>query len=338
MNPDKPNTNPNALTEADAKEAQAIIEKIGKAYRKKVVGQDELRLCMTVALIAGGHVLLESVPGLAKTLAAKTIAEAANGSFSRIQCTPDLLPSDIIGTQIFNYSSSDFETKIGPVHANFVLLDEINRSSAKTQSAMLEAMQEHQVSVGGVMYKMPEPFVVLATQNPIEQEGTYELPEAQLDRFLLKEIVNYPSRDEEMQILNYTLSGQTTAELSADDKVSIEEVKKLQKLAKKVAVDDSIKNYIVSIITASRNPRELIDASLARYVEYGVSPRGAIALMKVAQALALIDGRAYATPDDVKRLRYAALRHRIILNFEAAADEVHSEAIIDAIFNKIQTP
>ena len=338
MNPEKPTTNPNALTEADAKEAQEIIEKIGKAYRKKVVGQDELRLCMTVALIAGGHVLLESVPGLAKTLAAKTIAEATNGSFSRIQCTPDLLPSDIIGTQIFNYNNGEFETKIGPVHANFVLLDEINRSSAKTQSAMLEAMQEHQVSVGGVMYKMPEPFVVLATQNPIEQEGTYELPEAQLDRFLLKEIVNYPSRDEEMQILNYTLSGQTTAELSDADKVSIEEVKKLQKLAKKVAVDDSIKNYIVSIITASRNPRELIDASLARYVEYGVSPRGAIALMKVAQALALIDGRAYATPDDVKRLRYAALRHRIILNFEAAADEVHSEAIIDAIFNKIQTP
>jgi MoxR-like ATPase len=338
MNPDKPNNNPNMLTEADAKEAQAIIEKIGKAYRKKVVGQDELRLCMTVALIAGGHVLLESVPGLAKTLAAKTIAEASNGSFSRIQCTPDLLPSDIIGTQIFNYNTSDFETKIGPVHANFVLLDEINRSSAKTQSAMLEAMQEHQVSVGGVMYKMPEPFVVLATQNPIEQEGTYELPEAQLDRFLLKEIVNYPSRDEELQILNYTLSGQTTAELSDADKVTIDEVKKLQKLAKKVAVDDSIKNYIVSIITASRNPRELIDASLARYVEYGVSPRGAIALMKVAQALALIDGRAYTTPDDVKRLRYAALRHRIILNFEAAADEVHSEAIIDAIFNKIQTP
>ena len=339
MNPtDKPITNPNALSETEAKEAQEIIEKISKAYGKKVVGQDELRLCMTVALIAGGHVLLESVPGLAKTLAAKTIAEASNGSFSRIQCTPDLLPSDIIGTQIFNYNSGDFETKIGPVHANFVLLDEINRSSAKTQSAMLEAMQEHQVSVGGVMYKMPEPFVVLATQNPIEQEGTYELPEAQLDRFLLKEIVNYPSRDEEMQILNFTLSGQTTSALSDADKVSIEDVKKLQKLAKKVAVDDSIKNYIVSIITASRNPRELIDASLARYVEYGVSPRGAIALMQVAQALALIDGRAYATPDDVKRLRYAALRHRIILNFEAAADEVHSEAIIDAIFNKIQTP
>lgn len=337
MNPN-PDTNHNKLSESEAAEARSIIDRISKAYAKKVVGQDELRLSMIVALIAGGHVLLESVPGLAKTLAAKTLAEAANGSFSRIQCTPDLLPSDIIGTQIYNYNSGDFDTKIGPVHANFVLLDEINRSSAKTQSAMLEAMQEHQVTVGGVLYKMPEPFVVLATQNPIEQEGTYELPEAQLDRFLLKEIVNYPARDEEMQILNYTLSGQTTSPLADSEKVTIDDVKKLQTLCKKVAVDDSIKNYIVSITTASRNPRELIDASLARYVEYGISPRGAIALMQVAQALALIDGRAYATPDDVKRLRYAALRHRIILNFEAAADEVHPEAIIDAIFNKLQTP
>lgn len=337
MNPN-PDTNHNKLSESEAAEARSIIDRISKAYAKKVVGQDELRLSMIVALIAGGHVLLESVPGLAKTLAAKTLAEASNGSFSRIQCTPDLLPSDIIGTQIYNYNSGDFDTKIGPVHANFVLLDEINRSSAKTQSAMLEAMQEHQVTVGGVLYKMPEPFVVLATQNPIEQEGTYELPEAQLDRFLLKEIVNYPARDEELQILNYTLSGQTTSPLADSEKVTIDDIKKLQTLCKKVAVDDSIKNYIVSITTASRNPRELIDASLARYVEYGISPRGAIALMQVAQALALIDGRAYATPDDVKRLRYAALRHRIILNFEAAADEVHPEAIIDAIFNKLQTP
>ena len=337
MNPGQ-TTKSNKLTESEAQDARAIIEKIGKAYTKKVVGQDELRLSMVVALIAGGHILLESVPGLAKTLAAKTIAEASNGSFSRVQCTPDLLPSDIIGTQIYNYNTGDFDTKVGPVHANFVLLDEINRSSAKTQSAMLEAMQEHQVTVGGMLYKMPEPFVVLATQNPIEQEGTYELPEAQLDRFLLKEIVDYPSRDEEMQILNYTLSGQTSAPLSESEKVSIDDIKKVQKCAKMVAVDDSIKNYIVSITTASRNPRELIDASLARYVEYGISPRGAIALMQVAQAIALIDGRTYVVPDDIKRLRYAALRHRIILNFEAAADEVHPEAIIDAIFNKIQTP
>ena len=249
-----------------------------------------------------------------------------------------MLPSDIIGTQIYNYNSGDFDTKIGPVHANFVLLDEINRSSAKTQSAMLEAMQERQVSVGGVMYKMPEPFVVLATQNPIEQEGTYELPEAQLDRFLLKEVVDYPSRDEEMQILNYTIAGQTTAELGAADKVSIEDIKKVQAYAKQVAVDDSIKNYIVNIVTATRNPRAIIDANLARYVEYGVSPRGGIALLQIAQALALINGRSYVTPDDVKQLRHAALRHRIILNFEAAADDVHPEAIIDAIFAKIQTP
>ena len=328
----------NTLSEAELNEAKGIISKLSAAYGKKVVGQEELKLAMEVALIAGGHVLLESVPGLAKTLAAKTIAEAANGSFSRIQCTPDLLPSDIIGTQIYNYNSGDFDTKIGPVHANFVLLDEINRSSAKTQSAMLEAMQERQVSVGGVMYKMPEPFVVLATQNPIEQEGTYELPEAQLDRFLLKEIVDYPSRDEEMQILNYTIAGQTTAELGAADKVSIEDVKKLQRLAKQIAVDEAIKNYIVNIVTATRNPRAIIDANLARYVEYGVSPRGGIALLQVAQALALINGRGYVTPDDVKQLRHAALRHRIILNFEAAADDVHPEAIIDAIFAKIQTP
>ena len=328
----------NNLGSQELAEVSEIIAKLSTAYNKKVVGQEELRLAMLVAIIAGGHVLLESVPGLAKTLAAKTVAEASNGTFSRIQCTPDLLPSDIIGTQIYNYNSGSFDTKIGPVHANFVLLDEINRSSAKTQSAMLEAMQERQVSVGGVMYKMPEPFVVLATQNPIEQEGTYELPEAQLDRFLLKEVVDYPSRDEEMQILNYTIAGQTTSALSEADKVSIEDIKRLQAYAKKVAVDDSIKNYIVNIVTATRNPRAVIDANLARYVEYGVSPRGGIALLQIAQALALINGRAYVTPDDVKQLRHAALRHRIILNFEAAADDVHSEAIIDAIFSKIQTP
>ena len=314
------------------------IQKLIDAYKTKIVGQEELRLAMIVALIANGHVLLESLPGLAKTLAAKTLAEATNGSFSRVQCTPDLLPSDIIGTQIYNYNNSSFETKIGPVHANFVLLDEINRSSAKTQSAMLEAMQERQVSVGGVMYKMPDPFIVLATENPIEQEGTYELPEAQLDRFLLKVVVPYPKRDEELAILNYTLGGQTTTPLSSDKKVSLEEIKRLQQLAERVKVDDSIKDYIVNIVAATRNPKSVIDPALAKYVDYGVSPRGAIAMMRVAQALALIHGRDYVTPDDVKELRYAVLRHRIILNFEAAADDIHEEAIIDAIFSKITTP
>ncbi|MBP5647702.1 MoxR family ATPase [Candidatus Saccharibacteria bacterium] len=314
------------------------INKLMNAYQTKVVGQEELRLALVVALIAEGHVLLESLPGLAKTLAAKTLAEATNGSFSRIQCTPDLLPSDIIGTQIYNYSKGTFDTKIGPVSANFVLHDEINRSSAKTQSAMLEAMQERQVSVGGVMFHMPDPFIVFATQNPIEQEGTYELPEAQLDRFLLKVLVPYPKRDEELKILDYTLSGQTTEPLPDSAKVSLEEIKQLQNAAKSVKVDDSIKNYITNIVAATRDAKTVIGPELAKYVDYGVSPRGAIALLRVAQVLALLHNRNYVTPDDVKELRYPVLRHRIMLNFEAAADEVHSEAIIDAIFSKIIAP
>ncbi len=314
------------------------INKIVNAYQTKVVGQEELRLALIVALIAEGHVLLESLPGLAKTLAAKTLAEATNGSFSRIQCTPDLLPSDIIGTQIYNYSKGTFDTKIGPVSANFVLLDEINRSSAKTQSAMLEAMQERQVSVGGVMFHMPDPFIVFATQNPIEQEGTYELPEAQLDRFLLKVIVPYPKRDEELKILDYTISGQTTEPLPDSARVSLEEIKQLQRIAKSIKVDDSIKNYITNLVAATREPRNIIGPELAKYVDYGVSPRGGIALLRVAQVLALLNGRNYVTPDDIKRLRYPVLRHRIMLNFEAAADEIHPEAIIDAIFSKVVAP
>ena len=332
-----PTANPQ-LVESDLIDAKTSIDKINNAFRKKVVGQEELRLSLLVSLIAGGHILLESVPGLAKTLAAKTIAEATSGSFSRVQCTPDLLPSDIIGTQIYNAQNASFETQIGPVHANFVLLDEINRSSAKTQSAMLEAMQERQVSIGGIKYEMPDPYFVLATQNPIEQEGTYELPEAQLDRFLLKEVITYPSRDEELQVLNYTIAGATTAPLADSEKVGIDAVKKMQEYCKRVAVDDSIKNYIINIVQATRNPKEVIDLNLAHYVEYGVSPRGSLSLMRVAQALALINNRAYVTPDDVKQLRHAALRHRIILNYEAEADGVHSEAIIDAIFSKIKTP
>lgn len=328
----------NHLSEDELTDAQKVIEKISAAYRKKIVGQEELRLSMLVALIANGHVLLESVPGLAKTLAAKTLAEVTNGTFSRIQCTPDLLPSDVIGTQIYNYNAGNFETKVGPVHANFILLDEVNRSSAKTQSAMLEAMQERQVSIGGVIYKMPDPFVVLATQNPIEQEGTYELPEAQLDRFLLKEVIGYPNRGEEQQILDYALDRASETPLSEDEKVAMGDISKLQAYAARVRVDVAIKDYILNIVTATRSPHGIIDQSLAHYIEYGVSPRGAIALMRIGQALALISRRAYVTPDDIKQLRHAALRHRIIMNFEATADGIHPEAIIDAIYGKIKTP
>jgi MoxR-like ATPase len=318
--------------------ARAIVDVVGLSFRAKVVGQENLFLSLLVALFANGHVLLESVPGLAKTTAAQTLADAVKATFHRIQCTPDVLPSDIIGTQIYNYSKGTFETQLGPVHANFVLLDEINRSSAKTQSAMLEAMQERQTTIAGVKHKLPHPFVVLATQNPIEQEGTYELPEAQMDRFMLKEIVNYPSPQEEIEMLNRIESGVFDAPIDETKTVNLEEVVFVQNLVKKVYVDPAVKQYIVNLVAVTRNPASMISPDLARYVEYGASPRGSITLLNVARVLAVLNGRDYVTPDDVKLLRYSVLRHRIILNFEALADKVHQEAIIDAIFAAVLTP
>jgi MoxR-like ATPase len=326
------------ISESEMVRANGIISNVASLFQSKVVGQRNLFLSLSVGLLANGHVLLESVPGLAKTTAAQTLADAIKASFHRIQCTPDLLPSDIIGTQIYNYSKGTFETQLGPVHANIVLLDEINRSSAKTQSAMLEAMQERQTTIGGVVHKLPHPFVVLATQNPIEQEGTYELPEAQLDRFLLKEIVAYPTPQEEIEVLNRLENGVFEQPIDQTKTLSIEEIVYVQDLVKKVYVDPSIKQYIVTLIAATRNPSTIISPDLARYVEYGASPRGSITLMKIARVLALLNGRDYVTPDDVKALRYSALRHRIILNFEAVADNVHQEAIIDAIFATVLVP
>jgi MoxR-like ATPase len=326
------------ISESEMVRANGIISNVASLFQSKVVGQRNLFLSLSVGLLANGHVLLESVPGLAKTTAAQTLADAIKASFHRIQCTPDLLPSDIIGTQIYNYSKGTFETQLGPVHANIVLLDEINRSSAKTQSAMLEAMQERQTTIGGVVHKLPHPFVVLATQNPIEQEGTYELPEAQLDRFLLKEIVAYPTPQEEIEVLNRLENGVFEQPIDQTKTLSIEEIVYVQDLVKKVYVDPSIKQYIVTLIAATRNPSTIISPDLARYVEYGASPRGSITLMKIARVLALLNGRDYVTPDDVKALRYSALRHRIILNFEAVADNVHQEAIIDAIFAAVLVP
>jgi len=326
------------ISDADLERATSLIGDISKLFRTKVVGQESLLLNLMVALFANGHVLLESVPGLAKTTGAQTLADAVKATFHRIQCTPDLLPSDIIGTQIYNYSKGTFETQLGPVHANFVLLDEINRSSAKTQSAMLEAMQERQTTIGGKMYKLPQPFVVLATQNPIEQEGTYELPEAQLDRFLLKEILAYPTPDEEVEILNRIEAGVFDTKIEESQAIDVKEILYLQQQVKKVYVDAEVKKYIVNLITATRYPGRVIDPELARYVEYGASPRGSITLQQVARALALMNGRDYVTPDDVKMMRYSALRHRIILNFEAIADNVHQEAVIDAIFAAVLAP
>ena len=323
------------ITSEEMEKSRRIIQNINNYYYSKMVGQFQLGTSLLVTLMCNGHILVESVPGLAKTTAAKIMTEAVNGSFSRIQCTPDLLPSDIIGSQIFNYSTNSFETKIGPVMANFLLLDEINRSSAKTQSAMLEVMQERQVTIGGECFEMPEIFTVIATQNPIEQEGTYLLAEAQLDRFLIKEKLFYPNKNEEFEILNRIEKDVFATRQSV---ASIEDVAFLQALTRRVYLDDSIKQYIIQIIDATRNPAAYIGPQLAQYITLGASTRGAIALMEAAKALALINGRDFVIPEDVKNVIYSVLRHRISLNYAAIADNVTSENIINNILGVIPTP
>lgn len=323
------------ITQEELNHSNEIIKVINEYYSKRIVGQKNLEKMLLVALMANGHILLESVPGLAKTTAAKVLTEAVNGKFSRIQCTPDLLPSDIIGTQIFNYSNNSFETKIGPINANFVLLDEINRSSAKTQSATLEAMQERQITIDGKIYKLPSNFIVIATQNPIEQEGTYLLAEAQLDRFMLKEKLEYPTASEEVEIMNRI---ENKIFNNGNAILRLEDLSFLQQLTDRVYIDDSIKSYISQIILATRFPQNYIDKKLAEYVELGASTRGSIAFMQCAKALALINGRANVIPEDIKDLRYGVLRHRISLNFSAIADNVSVEQIIDSIFGAVPTP
>lgn len=323
------------VTPEELEKAREIIKRITNYYYGKMVGQERLGMSLLATIFCNGHILLESVPGLAKTTAAKTMTEAVNGSFSRIQCTPDLLPSDIIGTQILNYKTNAFETKLGPVCANFVLLDEINRSSAKTQSAMLEVMQEHQVTVGGELYNMPEVFTVIATQNPIEQEGTYLLAEAQLDRFLLKERLTYPTQEQELEILNRMEKDVFKTQQAV---ASIEDVIYLQEITKRIYIDDAVKKYIISIVNATRYPQKYIKPDLAEYITMGASTRGAIALMDVAKAVAVMRGKDYVTPEDVKVLIHSVLRHRISLNYAAVADGVTEEQIIDAIVGAIQTP
>lgn len=323
------------ITTDELQKATTIVNNILDYYNSKVVGQPFLGATILAAMMSNGHILMESVPGLAKTTAAKVMTDAVSGSFSRIQCTPDLIPSDIIGTQIYNAQTNRFENKLGPVFANFVLLDEINRSSAKTQSAMLEAMQEHSVTIGGQTYPMPEVFVVIATQNPVEQEGTYVLSEAQLDRFLFKVKLDYPNPASEVEILNRIENGVLAESKAVSD---MEEMTFLQKLKKRVYVDDAIKKYIVDIVQASRNTDTLLPKDLAQYVSMGASTRAAITFMEAAKAVAVMNGRSYCTPDDIKTLRYAVLGHRISLNFAAAADGVSEETIVDAIIGAVPTP
>ncbi|OMH36866.1 AAA family ATPase [Tersicoccus sp. Bi-70] len=318
--------------------ADRSLTAVATAYDAKVVGQQRLRETLLVALLTGGHVLLESVPGLAKTTAATTLAASVNGSFRRIQCTPDLLPSDIVGTQIYDAAQSAFVTQLGPVHANVVLLDEINRSSAKTQSAMLEAMQERQTTIGGTEYPLPEPFLVLATQNPIEQEGTYQLPEAQMDRFMLKDVLDYPTPVEEAEMLRRIDAGVYAPGRVDAPVLELHDVQALQATARQVYLDRTIGEYIVGLVYVTRNAARYIDPQLARYIEFGASPRASIAFSQAARAVALLDRRDHVLPEDVKSLAHRVLRHRLILGFEAVAQGVPVETIVDAVVAAVRTP
>ena len=325
------------MTQEEFDYAEKVIGDISAYYDSKVVGQQSLKFALVAAVMADGHILIESVPGLAKTTAAKAISDSVDGKFSRIQCTPDLLPSDIIGTQVFDQKSGEFETILGPVFANFVLLDEINRSSAKTQSAMLEAMQERQVTIGGTTYPMPDDvFIVFATQNPIEQEGTYLLSEAQTDRFMLKETISYPSPEEEVEVLNRIESGAIVRKVPAV--LTIEDVDKLQDITEKVYVDEAVKKYIAELVAATRNADKILGKELSRYVRMGASPRASIAFLRVSKAVALMQKRTYVIPEDVKAIRHQVLRHRIQLSYAAIADGITVESIIDKLVASVTTP
>jgi MoxR-like ATPase len=323
---------------ADVENASRVIGAIAQSFSRKVVGQIGLQQTLLIGLLTGGHILLESVPGLAKTTAAKTLAQSVRAHFQRIQCTPDLLPSDIIGTQLYDGSKGEFHTVLGPVHANIVLLDEVNRASAKTQSAMLEAMEERQSTIAGQLYKLPEPFLVLATQNPVDQEGTYPLPEAQMDRFMLKEILQYPSPEEEDEILARLESGVLSDSNVTAPVASLDDIRRIQGVVNNIYIDRSLTQYITRIIYVTRNPQQFLPPNLAGLIEYGASPRGTIAFCKAARAHALLSRRPHVTPEDVRAVANRVLRHRISLGFEATAQKVTPEMVVDAILGSVRVP
>ncbi len=311
-----------------------VVERLLGEVRKVIVGQKYLLERMAIGLLNRGHLLLEGVPGLAKTLAVRTMASAVRGSFQRIQFTPDLLPADLTGTLVYNQREGTFVSRKGPLFANFVLADEVNRAPAKVQSALLEAMQERQVTLGDTTYPLPDPFIVLATQNPIEQEGTYPLPEAQVDRFMLKLRVDYPSPEEEREILD-RMSGTVTPQASAS--VSLEDLARARETMHLIYVDDRIKDYCVRLVQATRRPREF-HLDLEGLVQYGASPRATIYLVTAARAHAFLRGRGFVTPEDVKAIGHDVLRHRLILSFEAEAESVTPDAVVQRIFDAVEVP
>lgn len=314
----------------------AFVTRIQENCRKVIVGQHHMLNRLMLGLLANGHILLEGLPGLAKTLAIKTLSSSVNAAFHRIQFTPDLLPADILGTMIYNPATTDFTVRKGPIFANFILADEINRAPAKVQSALLEAMQERQVTIGKETFLLQEPFLVLATQNPIEQEGTYPLPEAQVDRFMLKVTIDYPTKEEEQQIIRMHLNGLTTAEVAPV--VEPAEILKARETVRKVYMDERIENYILDIIFATRDPRKYGLESLVPLIGYGGSPRASIYLALASKALAFINRRGYVIPEDVRNLAFDVLRHRIGLSYEAEAENIDQVNIIQTIIDTIEVP
>ncbi|MCB0350181.1 MAG: MoxR family ATPase [Bdellovibrionales bacterium] len=323
-----------ALNEAIKKESQ-FVEKTLKEVSKVVVGQREMLEAILMGLLTGGHVLLEGVPGLAKTLTISSIARAISLGFQRVQFTPDLLPTDLIGTMIYDIKTGEFRVKKGPIFTNIVLADEINRAPAKVQSALLEAMAEKQVTIGDTTHKLEVPFLVLATQNPLEQEGTYPLPEAQLDRFMFKVMVNYPTKTDEMEILNRMA---TDHQPTIESTISKEDLMRARDRVDMIYLDEKLKNYIVEIVMATREPAEYGLASMENLIQVGGSPRATISLTRAAKAQAFLRGRGYVTADDIKSIAYHVLRHRLILTYEAEAENLNSEDVIKEILNHIEVP
>ena len=323
-----------ALNEKIEKES-AFIDILSMEMNKVIVGQKHMVERLLIGLLAQGHILLEGVPGLAKTLAINTLAKAVHGSFSRIQFTPDLLPADVVGTLIYNMKSSDFSIKKGPIFANFVLADEINRAPAKVQSALLEAMQEKQVTIGEETFILEKPFLVMATQNPIEQEGTYPLPEAQVDRFMLKTVIDYPKINEEQLIIRQNLKGSFE---QINPVVTLDQIKRAQDVAREVYMDEKIEKYILDIIFATRTPEKYNLSEIKPLISFGASPRGSINLALAAKCYAFIKRRGYVIPEDVRAVVHDVLRHRIGVTYEAEAENVTSEDLINKIVNVIEVP
>lgn len=317
------------------KNESAFIDLLMSEISKVIVGQKAMVERLVIGLLGNGHVLLEGVPGLAKTLAIKTLAQSMKAKFQRIQFTPDLLPADLIGTQIYNQKDGNFLIRKGPIFSNFILADEINRAPAKVQSALLEAMQERQITIGESTFKLEEPFLVLATQNPIEQEGTYPLPEAQVDRFMLKIKISYPERAEELAIMRQNLS---MIETKVNPVISPEEILKARHLLTEVYIDEKIEKYILDIVFATRNPKEFGLSNLSDLISYGASPRATINLALGAKAMAFIKRRGYVIPEDVRAICPDVLRHRVAVTYEAEAEELTSESVINEILNKIVVP